>query len=377
MIQLDDFSVGTIVYQTTPKNKEYGVVIKIISDDYRPVIIRWDCEPQEKYPYTLDEIEVIKIQIVPFLQPLKTLVELLPNEPIPLINGNTIILLQPAVCLVQSLENNLITLKDDKTDTIYQLLLDSFHQYGKPFGHLVSFPVYQPQPVLLSSPLLKSMINTWLTVNLQLTTDLLISLTENQKQALHTAFIEEIPPDYQYSLEELNHLWHIGLTEFTEQQLMEKGIYGFTLNGKVWDKITEKIGEITELIPKNLQIQIRWDETSRINYTVLELKALNIVPIHFIKLSLHVAYELSLDERSYLKAYISFKTKKLAQLWLPKLKSVIGRLSYLSKHENPIYQHLSPFIWEYEVEKFKHTTLSNKLEVLRKIASLDLQQPPR
>ncbi|ACK73888.1 hypothetical protein PCC7424_5830 (plasmid) [Gloeothece citriformis PCC 7424] len=102
MIQLDEFSVGTIVYQRSPKKKEYGVVIKIISDDYRPIIIRWDCEPQERYSYTLDEIEVIKIQIVPFLQPQKTLVKLLPNQPIPLSNGKTIILLQSAVCPGQS-----------------------------------------------------------------------------------------------------------------------------------------------------------------------------------------------------------------------------------------------------------------------------------
>ncbi|ACK73891.1 hypothetical protein PCC7424_5833 (plasmid) [Gloeothece citriformis PCC 7424] len=223
---------------------------------------------------------------------------------------------------MQSIENNLITLKDNKTDTIYQLPLDTFHQYGKPFAHVVSFPPYQ------------------------------------------------------YSLDELNHLWNIGLTELTEQQLIKKGIYGFILNGKVWDKTNEKFGEITELIPQNLQIQIRWDETRHINYTALELKALNIFPIHFIKLSRHVAYELSLDEESYLKAYISFKTKKLAQQWFPILNPLIGKLSALNKHENPVYQHLPPFIWEYEVEKFKHKILNNKLKILRKIASLDLQEPP-
>jgi hypothetical protein len=68
---LQKFKLGTLVTQ----GKEYGIVTQIDESD-RPIAVTWDCSTEEPFAYTLDEINVLKVAIVPLYRPQQTLVEL-------------------------------------------------------------------------------------------------------------------------------------------------------------------------------------------------------------------------------------------------------------------------------------------------------------
>ena len=83
------------------------------------------------------------------------------------------------------------------------------------------------------------------------------------------------------------------------------------------------------------------------------MKALSISTVNLVKLSDRVAYEIS-SERSYLKAYIGFRTKKLAKAWLKPLKQIGGKLSNLKDCRKEEERHLLEKKWQYFVETIRH-----------------------
>ena len=97
--------------------------------------------------------------------------------------------------------------------------------------------------------------------------------------------------------------------------------------------------------------------------------------VNLVKLSDHVAYEISSD-RKLLKAYIGFRTKKLAKAWLKPLKHIVGRLSNLKDCRREDKRHFLEKKWQYSVEKFRHKKRSRRLQDLEIIAQLDLEKPP-
>ena len=105
------------------------------------------------------------------------------------------------------------------------------------------------------------------------------------------------------------------------------------------------------------------------------MKALSISKVNSIQLSDNVAYEISSD-RELLKAYIGFRTKKLAKAWLKPLKQIVGKLSNLKDCRREEERHLLEKKWQYFVEKFRHKKISRRLQDLETIARLDLEKLP-
>ncbi|MBP0018854.1 MAG: AAA family ATPase [Cyanobacteria bacterium SBLK] len=86
------------------------------------------------------------------------------------------------------------------------------------------------------------------------------------------------------------------------------------------------------------------------HYSQLEMKAMGILLVPpAIALSSNVAYEMS-EDGSYYRAFIAFRTKKLARAWLKSIKQLVGKLSNLHDHQLPEFRHLSGKRWEYENE---------------------------
>ncbi len=98
------------------------------------------------------------------------------------------------------------------------------------------------------------------------------------------------------------------------------------------------------------------------------MKALSISIVNSSQLSDNVAYEISSDyasasqtkrdkyptDRELLKAYIGFRTKKLAKAWLKPLKQIGGKLSNLKDCRKEEERHLLEKKWQYFVETIRH-----------------------
>ena len=113
------------------------------------------------------------------------------------------------------------------------------------------------------------------------------------------------------------------------------------------------------------------------------MKALSISIVNLVQLSDNVAYEISSDyasayptDRELLKAYIGFRTKKLAKAWLKPLKQIVEKLSNLKDCRREEERHFLEKKWQYFVEKFRHKKISRRLQDLETIARLDLEKPP-
>ncbi len=112
--------------------------------------------------------------------------------------------------------------------------------------------------------------------------------------------------------------------------------------------------------------------------------------MNLVKLSDRVVYEINSDyasasqtkrdkyptDRELLKAYIGFRTKKLAKAWLKPLKQIVGKLSNLKDCRREEERHLLEKKWQYSVEKFRHKKISRRLQDLEIIARIDLEKLP-
>ncbi len=90
--------------------------------------------------------------------------------------------------------------------------------------------------------------------------------------------------------------------------------------------------------------------------------------MNLVKLSDRVVYEINSDyasasqtkrdkyptDRELLKAYIGFRTKKLAKAWLKPLKQIVGKLSNLKDCRREEERHLLEKKWQYFVETIRH-----------------------
>ena len=369
MKTLNQFQRGTIVQQ----NQEYGIVTQINSNSDRPITITWDSQPDDPFAYTLDEINVLKICPLPSYHPHQTLVKLPNKHQLTLLSGELIQLEQSATFLVESVDKEQITVSVN--DKVYQFPADNFP--GIPFANLIQLPNQKDNPdFALSFLSLKIKAEVWLSINTP--PQFLEIVTPAWERQLKQQFSSKIT-DF-YAQEDFDSSWTVAWDQFLKKKAEEEGLYHLKINQQVMQKksnLPHLLGRIQSIDRSSERpLQIIWEEGESCNYSLLELKALNIVPLSpLIQLSSHVAYQVS-EDGSYFRAYIGFRTKKLAQTWLKPIKSLVGRLSSLHRYELENLRHLPDKIWEYEVEKFKYKTLVKKLDSLQKIAQLDLEKLP-
>jgi hypothetical protein len=145
----------------------------------------------------------------------------------------------------------------------------------------------------------------------------------------------------------------------------------------LWHSLDRQLifGQIADINYRQRRFSLEWDDGKRSCFSVLEMKALSISPVDIVYLSDNIVYEISGD-RSYLKAYIGFRTKKLAKAWLKIIKKIVGRLSNLKDYRAVKSNYLSESKWQYQVEQFRYKSMKRRLQSLETVSQLNLEKMP-
>ncbi|AFZ38010.1 hypothetical protein Sta7437_4549 (plasmid) [Stanieria cyanosphaera PCC 7437] len=362
-----EFSLNAIARQ----RNHYGIVTNINSDSYRPITINWD--KNEPFAYTEDEIRVLKIKIVEQLLPQETIVSMPPGTTVLLENGEQIKFDYRQKFLVENNSDRLIIIQNIDTKETYQFQLDYFP--GQVFVHFIEPATVTPLENLpLTQHELKYKAEIWLL--LEFNCLLLNNLTPTIEQQQKQKWLQNL--DRPFNPDELDAAWQISFSQFLQTQAEKVGLYGLKISTKILKQTVDNqfvFGHISDIDFYQSSFLLQWDDGEKISLSYLEMKALAISLVSLVKLSDRVAYEIS-SERELLKAYIGFRTKKLAQAWLKLLKQIVGRLSNLKDCRREEKRHFLEKRWQYSVEKFRHKKISRRLQDLEIIARLDLEKPP-
>ncbi|GAB4552198.1 MAG: hypothetical protein Tsb0014_46150 [Pleurocapsa sp.] len=361
------FSLNEIACQ----GNHYGMVTSITPDSYRPITINWD--NNEPFAYTEDEIRVLKIKVVEQLLPHKTIVSMPTDTTVVLDNGEQIKLDRLQKFLVKDKSEYAIIIQNIDTKETYQFQLDYFP--GHVFAHLIEPRTVTPvKNLLLTKQEIKYKAEIWLL--LEFNCLLLNNLTSAIEQQLKLKWLQNL--DCPFNPDDLDAAWQIAFSQFLQTQAEKIGLYGLKIGTKILKKTVDNqfvFGHISEIDFYKYSFLLQWDDGEQISLSYLEMKALSIFTVNSIQLSDNVAYEISSDN-SYLKAYIGFRTKKLAKAWLKPLKQIVGILSNLKDCRREEERHLLENKWQYSVEKFRHKKISRRLQDLETIARLDLEKLP-
>ena len=266
-----------------------------------------------------------------------------------------------------------IVVQNIDTKETYQFQLDCFP--GHVFAHLIEPKTVNPVENLpLTKQELKYKAEIWLLLEFDCL--LLNNLTPAIEQQLKQRWLKSI--DRPFNPDDLDAAWQIAFSQFLQTQAEKIGLYGLKIGTKILKHTVDNqfvFGHISEIDFYKSSFLLQWDDGEQISLSYLEMKALSLSTVNSVQLSDYVAYEISSDY-SYLKAYIAFRTKKLAKAWLKPLKQIVGRLSNLKDFRREEEHHLLGNKWQYSVEKFRHKKMSRRLQDLEIIARLDLEKPP-
>ena len=205
---------------------------------------------------------------------------------------------------------------------------------------------------------------------------LLNNLIPASEQQLKQRWLQSL--ERPFNPDDLDTAWQIAFNQFLQTQAEKIGLYRLKIGTKILKQTVDNqflFGHISDIDFYQSSFLLQWDNGEKISLSYLEMKALSICTVNLVKLSDRVAYEIS-SERELLKAYIGFRTQKLAKAWLKPLKQIVEKLSNLKDYRREEKRHLLEKKWQYSVEKFRHKKISRRLQNLEIIARLDLEKPP-
>ncbi len=366
------FKVGDII----KTGEHYGTVTSLNQTD-RPVRITWDASNSEdsfSWNYTLDEIRVLKISLVPQFIPQKTTGELPACTTIVLANSQQVQFINTTIFQVESLTEHHIFIS-----TLGQFYLFPINLFpGFPTSCTIDIPAPQHLKVARSLSVADLKIRAKTYLALEIPDNFLEFAMPIQKQQFKEKLARQLSEE-NYELLDFNIAWEETWKQYLENLAKKQGLYGFKEGDSIL-KCREGVqqrGTVQRLNVENLRpFQIEWNSGEIQNYSLTELKGLGIARIEsIVKLSPNVAYQIS-EDGSYFRAWIGFRTKALAKAWLIPVKKLVGYLSNLIDCQIPELQHTGSK-YEYAVETPRHKTLSKRLETLRKVAEFDLEKMPR
>ncbi|MEG4202788.1 hypothetical protein QUA20_02490 [Microcoleus sp. Pol7_A1] len=366
------FKVGDIV----KSGNHYGTITALHQTD-RPVIITWDASNNEdslSWNYTLDEIRVLKISLVPLFIPQKTTGELPACTTIVLANSQQLQFSNTTTFQVESLTEHHI------------LIFTLDHYYLFPINLFPGYPTSCAIDVFTPEQLEASRFLSFNDLKIRAKTHLFFEVPDNlleivlpiQKQQIKEKLTKQLSTE-SYHILDFDIAWEEAWQYCLKHLAKKHGWSGFR-EGDCLEQRRNQVEQRGIVISLNIQalrpFQIQWDSGEIQSYSLTELKSLGITHIPtLIKLSPNVAYQVS-EDGSYFKAWLGFRTKALAKAWLIVIKKLVGRLSYLIDCQIPELQHTGSK-YEYVVETPRHKTLKKRLEALREVAELDLEKMPK
>lgn len=351
----------------------YGIVTDIDPESYRPVTINWD--KNEPFAYTKDEIRVLKIEVVEQLLPQKTILAMPPATTVLLTNGEQVKFEPQERFLVYKVCNSTLVVKNITTKESYQFRLKDFP--GNIYAHKIEPPKIIAKPVEelpLSLQELQYKAEIWLALNFH--PIMLASLTPAIEQKLKHQLSQSLQQPFTST--NLDFAWPVALNRYFQEQARRTGLHGLKVGTKMlWQCTDEQLmfGQVTDINYHQRRFSLEWDDGKTRSFSVLEMKALSISIVSSVYLSDNVAYEISGD-RSYLKAYIGFRTKKLAKAWLRIIKKIVGKLSNLKDYRRGESNYLSGTKWQYQVEQFRYKSMKRRLQSLETVSQLNLEKMP-
>ena len=322
----------------------YGIVTDIDPESYRPVTINWD--KNEPFAYTEDELKVLKIELVEQLLPHKTILAMPPATTIRLTGGEQVKFKPQERFLVRKVCNSTLVVENMTTKESYQFGLNDFP--GNVYAHRIEPPkiiakLVEELPLSLQELQYKAEI--WLALNFH--PIMLASLTPAIEQKLKHQLSQSLQQPFTST--NLDFAWPVALDRYFQEQARRIGLHGLKVGTKLLWRCTDEqlmFGQVTDINYHQRRFSLEWDDGKKSCFSVLEMKALSISIVSSVYLSDNVAYEISSD-RSYLKAYIGFKTKKLAKAWLRIIKKIVGKLSNLKDYRRGESNYLSESKWQY------------------------------
>lgn len=351
----------------------YGIVTNINPESYRPVTINWD--KNEPFTYTEDELRVLKIEVVEQLLPQKTILAMPPATTVHLTGGEQVKFEPQERFLVRKVCNSTLVVENMTTKESYLFGLNDFP--GNVYAHRIEPPKFIAKPIEelpLSLQELQSKAEIWLALNFH--PIMLAGLTPAIEQKLKHQLSQSLQQPFTST--NLDFAWPVALDRYFQEQARRIGLHGLKVGTKLLWRCTDEqlmFGQVTDINYHQRRFSLEWDDGKKSCFSVLEMKALSISIVSSVYLSDNVAYEISGD-RSYLKAYIGFKTKKLAKAWLRIIKKIVGRLSNLKDYRRGETDYLSETKWQYQVEQFRYKSMKRRLQSLETVSQLNLEKMP-
>ena len=365
------FKVGDII----KTGKHYGTVTSLNQTD-RPVRITWDASNSEdsfSWNYTLDEIRVLKISLVPQFIPQKTTGELPACTTIVLANSQQVQFSNTTIFQVESLTEHHILIST--LDQSYLFPINLFPGY--PTSCTIDIPTPQQLKAARCLSVNELRIRAKTHLALEVPDNFLEFAMPLQKQQLKEKLARQLSEE-NYELLDFDIAWEEAWKQQLENLTKKQGFYGFREGDCILQhrEGVQRMGRVQHLnVEEPRPFHIQWNSGELQSYSLTELKGLSIARIEpLVKLSPNVAYQIS-EDGFYFRAWIGFRTKALAKAWLIPVKKLVGHLSNLIDCQISELQHTG-YKYEYAVECPRHKTLNKRLEALAKVAELDLERTP-
>lgn len=365
------FKVGDII----KTGKHYGTVTSLNQTD-RPIRITWDASNSAdsfSCNYTLDEICVLKISLVPQFIPQKTTGELPACTTIVLANSQQVQFSNTTIFQVESLTEHHIFIS-----TLGQFYLFPINLFpGFPTSCTIDIPAPQQLKAARSLSVNELRIRAKTHLALEVPDNFLEFAMPLQKQQLKEKLARQLS-EQNYELLEFDIAWKEAWKQQLENLAKKQGFYGFREGDGILQhrEGVQRMGKVQRLnVEEPRPFHIQWNSGELLSYSLRELKSLGIARIEpIVRLSSNVAYQIS-EDGSYFRAWIGFRTKALAKAWLIPVKKLVGHLSNLIDCQISELQHTGSK-YEYAVECPRHKTLNKRLEALEKVAEIDLERMP-
>ncbi|WP_041225843.1 hypothetical protein [Crinalium epipsammum] len=392
------FQKGTLV---TTKKPTFGIVSKVIANSYTPIQISWwqsnSEEVDEKFDYSFDALQALKIEPLPLFIPQKTFLTI-PSGTLVLTQDNEWVQWTETLFWLKGIDEAGYHLVNQNESWLFPHL----NFPGIPFAcvnELVSQAALEAS-CYLSETDIKIKAGLWLSQNSPLNIlERLLEYPKIQSDLFEQFSKSKYLQEEKYNDKNLSAGWGDAFLEHLNERKRTVGLFNFKEKYRVAQFATEnenishlynwQFGTVINIEPSaERPIVIQWEQslgwqeeweqeestTSYSKYEIHDNLITLILPV--VKLSETVGYEISADGRFY-RAFVGFSAKAIGKSWWKEIKKELGRISDLLPNYDPQVQHLTNEIdakYFYLAAYPREKGLPARLRHLQEVAKLDLSK---